>query len=137
MPNLLSLYLPALVPSWRFFKTVGPSPRIEYRVDGGDWVGCEHRPEHVRISRMLRRMLWNPRWNEQLYLVSLSERLASDPDQADHAVRELAERIIRLGSVPPGAVMEFRVIFLAPEGDRIGLFVEYESLAKRVPDDAV
>lgn len=137
MPNILSLYLPALIPSWRFFKTVGPSPRIEYRVNGGPWVECEHRPEHVGLLRMLRRMLWNPRWNEQLYLVSLSERLASDPGQADHAVRELTERLIRLGQVPAGAMLEFRVIFLAREGEQIGLFVEYESLASRVPGDVL
>ncbi|WP_136442043.1 hypothetical protein [Pacificoceanicola onchidii] len=135
--RLLSLYLPVLFPSWRFFKTVGPSPRVEYRINDSDWIECRHRPHHVGVGRMLRRMLWNPRWNEQLFLVSLSERLASDPDQAGHARQELEDRLIRLSEAPPGSIFAFRLIFLTREEHRIGMFIEYESPTITVPDNAL
>ncbi|MFW2542717.1 hypothetical protein ACN2XU_08755 [Primorskyibacter sp. 2E107] len=133
MPNVLSLLLPALIPSWRFFKTVAPSPRIEYRLDGAPWSECQHRPRQIGPARMLRRMLWNPRWNEQLFLVSLSERLVADPEQADHALAELSTRLIRLSHAAPGATLEFRLVFVARDGAQIGKFIEYESPPIPVP----
>ncbi|WGW04445.1 hypothetical protein [Tropicibacter oceani] len=125
MPRTLSLLLPALIPSWRFFKTVAPSPRVEYRLDGGDWTECRHRPDSVSLGRMLRRMLWNPRWNEQLFLVSLSERLVAEPTQ--HSLDELNKRIARLSGAQPGARLQFRLVFVCREGAQIVKFVEYES----------
>jgi len=33
MLRTLQLLLPALIPSWEFFKAVAPSPRIEYWIE--------------------------------------------------------------------------------------------------------
>ena len=82
MKRLLLLLLPALIPSWRFFKTVEPSPRVQWTlVQDGErkWQEFNPRPEVVSFGRMLRRMVWNPRWNEALFLVSLAERQTIDP----------------------------------------------------------
>ncbi len=128
MLRLLSLLLPALIPSWRFFKTVAPSPRIEYRLIGpdgaGGWQEDRPRPRHLSFGQMLRRMLWNPDWNEQLYLVSCSERLIEAPSQ--HSLDEINIRVARL--LPPGPQqLQFRLVFLSREGDQIVKLVEYES----------
>ena len=113
----LSLLLPALIPSWRFFKTVAPSPRVYYRLDGGEWAAVAPRPEQVPVAVMVRRWVWNPAWNEALYLVTLSERLVDAP--TDHSLRELTTRIIRITCAPPGAMLQFRLTFVTREGDRI------------------
>ena len=47
---------------------------------------------------MLRRLLWNPQWNESLFLVSLAERLMSNTATAEtaaHSQRELLMRVAR------------------------------------------
>ncbi|MEP0153348.1 MAG: hypothetical protein ABJE81_01625 [Pseudophaeobacter sp.] len=118
-----------MIPSWRFFKTVAPSPRIEYRLIEagrvGDWQEDRPRPWHLGPGQILRRMLWNPNWNEQLYLVSCSERLIEAPSQ--HSVDEINRRVARL--LPPGPEsLQFRLVFLSREGAQIGKLVEYESM---------
>jgi uncharacterized protein (UPF0248 family) len=126
--HLLSLFLPTVIPSWRFFKTVAPSPRIEYRLieagRDGDWQEDRPRPGHLGVGQILRRMLWNPEWNEQLYLVSCSERLIDEPSQ--HSVDEINLRVARL--LPAGQQeLQFRLVFVSREQGQIVKLVEYES----------
>ena len=128
MLHLLSLFLPTVIPSWRFFKTVAPSPRIEYRLIEagrvGDWQEDRPRPGHLGLGQILRRMLWNPEWNEQLYLVSCSERLIDEPSQ--HSVDEINLRVARL--LPVGQQeLQFRLVFVSREQGQIVKLVEYES----------
>ena len=128
MLRLLSLLLPALIPSWRFFKTVAPSPRIEYRLIGpdgaGGWQEDRPRPAHLSLRQILSRLLWNPDWNEQLFLVSCSERLIEAPSQ--HSLDEINRRVARL--LPPGPEdLQFRLVFWSREGGQIIKQVEYES----------
>jgi len=126
--HLFSLFLPTVIPSWRFFKTVAPSPRIEYRlIEAGrveDWQEDRPRPGHLGLGQILRRMLWNPEWNEQLYLVSCSERLIDEPSQ--HSVDEINLRVARL--LPAGQQeLQFRLVFVSREQGQIVKLVEYES----------
>ncbi|WP_108263213.1 hypothetical protein [Mangrovicoccus ximenensis] len=111
MPGTFRLLLPALLPSWRFFSGVGPSPRIEIREEGGLWREFGPRPAHVPPRRMLRRLFWNPRWNDRLYLASLAERMAEAPTA--HSLSELRTRILR--DLPPGR-WSFRLIFVFDHG---------------------
>ncbi|WP_282091987.1 hypothetical protein [Epibacterium ulvae] len=126
--RLFGLLLPALIPSWRFFKTVAPSPRVEYRLfyrgSWGEW--CEDRPRPARIGtlQIIRRLFWNPAWNEQLFMVSCSERLIDTPTV--HSAAELARRIAQ--TLPEHEVdFQFRLVFLSREEDQIIKSVEYES----------
>lgn len=99
----LRLLFPAIVPSWRFFDAVSASPRIDVALiatPAGSrtrWREFRPRPAVLTPAMMLRRLLWNAEWNENLYLVSLAERLLSDPSPATqaHSERELAVRIAR------------------------------------------
>lgn len=113
MRRTLALLLPALIPSWRFFKTVAPSPRLQYR-DGSDWRMVFDRPRRLSLAQMLRRLFWNPDWNAQLYMVTLSERLAEDPTPwLEH---ETHRRAVQHLGFDPDAL---RLIFVYREGDQI------------------
>ncbi|WP_221364313.1 hypothetical protein [Sphingomonas jinjuensis] len=97
----MRLLLPAVVPSWRFFDAVTASPRIDYVLAAspggasGDWHEFDPRVPVLSARMMLRRLVWNPAWNEALYLVSLAERLMSNADPATlaHSEREMLRRV--------------------------------------------
>lgn len=139
--RLLRLYPPAIIPSWRFFKEVAPSPRIEIglsrdvSVMPARWTEARPRPAHVSPLRMLRRMLWNPRWNETLFLVSCAERIV-DPDGMHDPARAEAEILRRLArDLGPGpGALRFRLVFVRREGERLVREVEHVSAA--IPREA-
>ncbi|MBI1275527.1 hypothetical protein GC177_06110 [bacterium] len=127
MLHHLKLLLPALVPSWRFFDWIAPSPRIEIRLyerpdaAGGDWKEFRPRPERLTMGRMLGRLFWNPRWNETLFLVSCAERLMQNP--AEHSSREIMMRIVldleRSADAHGFPYVQFRLMFLVRQGSEI------------------
>ncbi|CUH75704.1 hypothetical protein TRM7557_00519 [Tritonibacter multivorans] len=133
MLRLISLLLPALIPSWRFFKTVAPSPRVEYRLlhrgEAGDWQEDRPRPAHLSFFTMLRRMLWNPAWNEQLFMVSCAERLveADSPHSSAHSEDEINRRIARLLPMADDTELQFRLVFWYRDGAQLVKEVEFES----------
>jgi hypothetical protein len=106
--RILKLLLPALIPSWRFFDVIGPSPRIEYALlvtpeALPQWEVFRPRPASLSVIQMLKQLTWNPRWNEDLFLVSCAERLIYD--QTDHSYREIMQRI--RGELCPLAALPF------------------------------
>ena len=118
-----SLLLPVLFPSWRFFMTVGPSPRIEYREKGGTWRESHPKPAHVSPARMLARMFGNHARNTQLYMVALAERLVAAP--SDHS----KEALMRLVAERHGEAgrLQFRLVFVVREGSELVSEVIYTS----------
>lgn len=97
MFNPIRLLAPALIPSWNFFDAIADSPRVEFaRLSGpddpgADWREFRPRPAHVPVSQMFRRMLWNARWNEALFVMSCAERLLDRPTA--HSEDEIYRRI--------------------------------------------
>lgn len=99
----LRLLLPAIMPSWRFFDAVTASPRLDYAVlrtpdvPAGLWMEFRPRPAVLTVPTMFRRMLWDAQWNENLFMVSLAERLmrAETPATEAHSERELLRRVAR------------------------------------------
>ncbi len=111
----LKLLLPALIPSWRFFKSVEPSPRVQWRYYGPEcaqgWQEFRPRPPHLSVWAMLRRLIWNPVWNETLYSVSLAERLTAGPNP--HAQTEVFRLIASdLVGVEATKAVQFRLVFV-------------------------
>lgn len=144
----LRLLLPALVPSWRFFDAVTASPRVDYAVlatpddEAGNWQEFRPRPAVLGPGAMARRLLWNPEWNENLYLVSLAERLASasSPETEAHSARELLLRVARhldrRGLCGRDAWLQIRLRFVSRTGpgDEIGAEIAYVSPPRRVAE---
>ncbi len=140
MPNPLRLLLPALIPSWNFFDEIAPSPRVEYALtavrdeEPGAWHEFRPRPAHVSVPTMLARLVWNPRWNQTLFVVSCAERLTDEP--TDHSQDEIFRRIAAdLARQADTATLEpwlsFRLVFLSREGEAIRSEVLYQSAPRR------
>lgn len=126
MLKTLSLILPILLPSWRFFKTVEPSPRVQWALATAPevWHSYRPRPEQVPLRLMLWRLLWNPRWNQTLYVVSCAERLYLDPNaqSADQIACRVAREIMASTAAGAGALFRFRLVFV----QRVGAQLEEE-----------
>ena len=134
MWRLLNLLLPALVPSWRFFKSVDVSPRLQWTLDpigaAERWQEFRPRPKRVSVLQMIVRLFWNPIWNESLFLVSCAERVQQEPSL--HSVREIRERIwadLNRVSDPPSVpeALRFRLVFVQREGSTLVEQVMYQS----------
>lgn len=134
MLRFLALVLPALIPSWRFFKSVEPSPRIQWCLDPigprEHWHEFRPRPQRLSAVQRLTRLFWNPTWNEILYLVSCAERIQQDP--TEHSIREIRHRIWAAlahdGAMPstPDCV-RFRLVFVHDDGDALTQEVVFQS----------
>ena len=102
--KILSLLLPALLPSWRFFDWIAPSPRIEYRLSSkGKWL--KYNAPYIPTNP-LKRLFWNPQWNDYLFLMSCVERYAQNP--TDHSYNEILKRLYDLNP----DITEFRLMFV-------------------------
>lgn len=117
MLKTLSLVLPVLLPSWRFFQTVEPSPRVQWARAGAepnDWQTYRPPPQHLSLLTMLWRLFWNPRGNETLFVASCAERLHLT--QSPHALAQIRSRVRRQvaqeGDVPAGVPVRFRLVFV-------------------------
>ncbi len=143
--HTLKLLLPALIPSWRFFDVIAPSPRIEYTLletedtDPVEWQEFRPRPDHLSFGSMLKRMLWNPWRNENLFLVSCAERLMAHP--TDHSVQEIQNRIMRDlegagNNNEDKSHLKFRLVFLFRQGSEIHKRVLYEAAPHLISENA-
>ena len=78
---LSKLVLPIVFPSWRFFSSIGPSPRIEFSFVGDhiaqpeNWLPFRPLPKKISFIHGFCQLLHNPRWNESLYINSCAEHL--------------------------------------------------------------
>jgi len=77
------------------------------------------RPEKLTSLQMLKRILWNPQWNESLFMVSCAERIIEYPSQlaSQHNEDKILKHITRyftadnLNSVTtPSSSLQFRLI---------------------------
>jgi hypothetical protein len=136
----LRLLLPALIPSWNFFDVIAPSPRVEYALTNakdetpGDWREFRPRPAAVSLPTMLIRLLWNPRWNQTLFVVSCAERLVDDP--TDHSQDEIFRRIAADLPADTAPWLAFRLVFLSRRGEAIEREVLFQSAPRRLADIA-
>lgn len=133
-----ALLLPALIPSWNFFDVIAPSPRIEIARlaapdDARAWHEFRPRPRRVSPLEMLRRLVWNPRWNETLFLVSCAERLVDHPTphSEDEIFRRIAADLIREPGEP---WLVFRLVFVSRQGEAIEREVLFEAEPRRLAE---
>jgi hypothetical protein len=146
MLQSLKLFLPALIPSWRFFETVEASPRIEFALletessKAADWHEFRPRPAHLSCFAMFKRLLWNPAWNESLFLVSCAERLMDNP--TEHSRQEIIGRIIaqleqRSVDVVAMPCVQFRLAFVSRSGEELEKNIGYLSPVYKISEGAM
>lgn len=124
-PNLL----PALLPGWRFFDEIGPSPRVDYALlpsvsalADADWQPFRPAPLRLGLCALLWRLLWNPERNETLYVLRCAERvLEGDSGFPLHELQRRIDAAARAGQLyprttAPPALLVFRVRGVWREG---------------------
>jgi len=74
---------------------------------------------------MVKRLFWNPDWNESLFLVSCAERLMEAPTA--HSTREILMRILSDGPGEAATHVQFRLVFVRREGAELIREVTYIS----------
>tara|TARA_R110002126_G_scaffold3263_1_gene18329 strand:+ start:20115 stop:20567 length:453 start_codon:yes stop_codon:yes gene_type:complete len=136
--NSVKLLLPALMPSWRFFESIGPAPRVEYALSANNsdalaaWQEFRPRPQSISCRQMLKRMVYNPQWNGHLYLTSCAERLIQDPSDS-HSAQEISARI--QAALPKNAeskYLRFRLAFISREVTGLETHILFESAPTRI-----
>jgi len=143
MLRLLKLLLPALIPSWNFFDIITPSPRVQYALLNTEnetasvWYEFRPRPQHVSFPTMLGRMLWNPAWNESMYIISCAERILEQPTQ--HSEDEILNYIIKdLSNKPatneqvPTDFIQFRLLVVERDGAALQQVVTFYSRIQKL-----
>ena len=136
MLKTLRLFLPARIPSWRFFDSIASSPRIEFILLKTaqdipyNWQEFRPRPATISMREMLTRIFWNPRWNETLFLVSCAERFMENP--TDHSVQEIMSRIkteLERSDVmaSAGSYFRFRLSLVSRQGAQLQKSVTFTS----------
>jgi hypothetical protein len=134
--RVLRLVLPVLVPSWRFFDSIGPSPRIEYQAWRPDapedpanpWTPWALTPARVGVAAMVARLFLNAERNETLYLLACCERVVDDG--SGHAEHEIAVRLAaHLGHAPLAVPCRarFRIVEVYPEAGQLQRQVAFVS----------
>lgn len=121
-----------MIPSWNFFDIISPSPRIEYSLLFSEnektlnWIEFRPKPSHLSIPNMLKRIFWNPTWNESLFLASCAERILEN--YTLHSENEILRRIERDLSLQKEhsteTHLQFRLLFI----QRIGVELKTDVL---------
>ncbi len=138
MLKTLKLLLPALLPSWRFFDVIAPSPRIQFCIQENSgskkWGEFNPRPIRVNFIQMSKRILWNPAWNETLFLMSCAERLIETPTA--HSEQEIFKRLIFTlrdeRNLNPNTAIQFRLITIKREGTELHSEIVFYSQVRTI-----
>lgn len=102
---MLRLILPILFPSWRFFNSIGPSPRIMLRFNEDPWQEYRPKPAQLGLRQRLIALFYNPIGNKTLFVHSCAVRLfdGSDPSAVENIFLALAQAITQHQLQPPDA----------------------------------
>jgi len=144
--NTLKLLLPALIPSWNFFDVIAPSPRIEFSLLNSDtdtptkWQAFRPRPAQLSFRTMLKRMFWNPLWNETMFMMSCAERIMENSTQSHHSENEILNRIINetlknkyIKSSSPATHLQFRLLTVTRDNEQLVTEINFESRIQALP----
>lgn len=86
-----------------------------------EWQEFRPRPDTVSFSQMLKRMLWNPWWNECLFLMSCAERLLANPTEhsEDEILKRIQNDLAKEGKTRDATQVQFRLVLVERQGESI------------------
>jgi len=127
--HMIKLLLPILFPSWRFFSSIGPSPRIEVgftadkNCEPQQWGPFRPLPKRINLALGVRQLFHNPLWNEHLYISTCAEHLFEG--YSEFREREIGQRLVaavlnkEIGSNGEFQYLMFRIRALGPEAGQM------------------
>jgi hypothetical protein len=95
---MIKLLLPIFFPSWRFFSSIGPSPRFDFGFirftdeQPETWQEFSVLPDKITHKEGIARLFHNPEWNERLYINTCAENLVDQ--YSEFREQEIARRIL-------------------------------------------
>lgn len=117
--RLGALLAPVLLPSWRFFDSIGPAPRLLVgRADetAQGWADLTAQPATRGPLATVGALLHDPVRNEALFWVSLAERvLAGDDPTALPTLRRFLRQWAQADALSPETVLLVRILVRDPE----------------------
>lgn len=128
---MLQRLWPVLLPSWRFFDTIGPAPRLEWACSppgaAADapvrWQEFRPLPERRSFAGVLASLVWAPRRNETLFLLGCAEHLLEGHSAALETRLVAAMRDAWLAGDLPGAArgddLHVRIVVTQREGESL------------------
>ena len=128
---MLQRLWPVLLPSWRFFDTIGPAPRLEWacapRGAAADapvlWQEFRPLPERRGLAAVLASLVWAPRRNQTLFLLGCAEHLLQAPSAALETRLLSAMRDAALAGELPGTArgddLHVRIVVTQRDGDSL------------------
>lgn len=135
---MLKLILPTIFPSWRFFSSIGPSPRIQLAFlqhendEPQAWQDFRPQPARLTLRQGLLRLLWNPQWNEALYINTCAEHLFADysPMREGEIMQRLLAMLARgdISADQPMPYLVFRISAVVRQQQTISQTVTFISL---------
>lgn len=139
----LKLLLPALIPSWNFFDTISPSPRIEYSLLSSEdektssWI--EFRPRSVQFSfkETLKNMVCSPKVNETLFLVSCAEKIIEKytPHSEKEILKRIEKELLQRNGHKDKTFLQFRLLFIHRQGINLKSEVLFISQLHKLSED--
>ena len=141
MLQAIRLLMPALIPAWNFFDVIADSPRVEFALlaDPDEtpqaWQVFRPPPPGQSLGAMARRLVWNPVWNETLFVVSCAERLMRQPTahSEDEIYARIAADLVRSGTNPKDWIC-FRLVFVARQGEDLIRETRFQAVPRRVAE---
>lgn len=105
--------------------------------DQKQWQEFRPRPQNLTFMQMAKRMVWNPWWNETLFITSCAERLIKDEQEYGvHSTAEIISRIrqdVEKGDFAPDAhnhkskFFQFRLIFVSRQNVQLEKHILFTS----------
>lgn len=108
--------------------------------DQKQWQEFRPRPQNLTFMQMAKRMVWNPWWNETLFITSCAERLIKDEQEyGAHSTAEIISRIrqgIEKGKFAPDTFdtndrrskfFQFRLTFVSRQNEQLEKHILFTS----------
>lgn len=141
MLKTIKLILPIFIPSWRFFDEIGPSPRIEFRLltnpqeELDTWQELIIKPKSLSISSTLRRLFFNSKWNEALFIMTCAEQLVTQPSEQhqEEIWKYLRKRLVQ--EQISAEYLQFRLVFVSKHDQELRRDVLFVSDIKKFQED--
>lgn len=116
---MFKLLLPILFPSWRFFRSIDPSPRIEYgycesfNESPERWYPLSRIPDHFNFTSSILHLFFNPDWNQQLFMNTCAEHVFEAPNQRwENFIKKRIlndKKIVRKSLILEKNIIQFRI----------------------------